>query len=170
MHLHFKHVVATGSASKRVTCEQCGHAYEYSITRKAALDTVPLPFLIDSARRICGERLAKRLAEDVEPVPCPACAWLQSAMVPELMRRFLGPIRTVVGAYCVVSCAALAIPCAATGVWFALNPKGPDVNWWGLAAVGAAGCAFGSLLIAARIGLAKLRYRALVQRASLNTT
>src|SRR5688500_14369563 len=92
--LVFRHVVVKGETVRHVVCEKCHQSFDYVLTRRAALDTVPLPFLVRAAERICGERVARRLAGDVDPHPCPACGWMQRGMIPELRRRFARPVAT----------------------------------------------------------------------------
>ena len=42
----FRHLKLSGTVRRDVVCERCRHEYNYSLTRTAALDTVPLPSLI----------------------------------------------------------------------------------------------------------------------------
>lgn len=157
IHLHFKHVVARVEIVRRVECEKCGGAFDYVLSRKAALDTVPLPALVRLAERIVRERVGKQLATGIDPHPCPSCGWVQAAMVPELRRRCCGPLRTW-GVFFAVACAFLAAICAAVGLWF--RPDGVDIDWYGIAAASAGGCALGVALVGVRHLLGRLRYRA----------
>lgn len=62
---------AGGQTTKVVNCENCQHRYAYQLWR-------------------CGysaERLKELLATATEAVPCPACGWYQSSMIPEARQR-----------------------------------------------------------------------------------
>ena len=155
----FRHVVARGEVTRQVVCDHCRHAYAYVLKRSAALDTIPFPPLVRSAERITRERVARRLAADVDPHPCPACGRMQAHMVPELRRRFLSPLRTW-GVFFSVSCASLAAISLAVGLYFRAHPTDFDLDWFGVAAASSAGAAFGVLMILARRLLGVLRYRA----------
>ena len=155
--LVFRHVVERGEVLRRVECERCHSPFEYVLRRKAALDTVPLPVLVRKAERIVRERLARKLAGGVDPHPCPACGWVQAAMVPELRRRFASPLRTW-GVFFSVAAAFLAAVCGAVGLW--ARPDGMDVDWYGIAAASAGGCVLGMTLVGLRRLLGRLRYRA----------
>jgi hypothetical protein len=159
--LHFRHVVATHEVQRRVTCEKCNHEYRYVLSRSSALDTIPIPNLIKRAEQICRDRVARRLSEGVEPVCCPACGWMQSQMIPELRRRFASGIRTM-GSFFALASAALAIVFLLLGIWHDVSPRrfaGVDVDWFGIAGAGAAGCAIGLLMILVRFGFGVIRYR-----------
>ena len=80
-------------------------------------------------------------------------------MVRELRRRFAGRLRTA-GAYLAIACAFLVILFLALGAWFHFHPIDFDLDWFGVAAASAAGCALGGLMILARRALGSLRYRA----------
>jgi hypothetical protein len=156
IHLHFRHVVARGEVVRRVECEKCRRPFEYMLARKAALDTVPLPPLVRSAERIVRERVGEKLATGVDPHPCPWCGWVQAAMVPELRRRFCGPLRTW-GVFFAVASAFLAMTSVAMGWWYPRD--GLDMDWYGVAAASAGGCALGASLVGVRHLLGRLRYR-----------
>ena len=79
-------------------------------------------------------------------------------MVPEMRRRFAGPLRAW-GMFFAVASAFLAVVCLGMGLWYGAHPSGLDVDWYGIAAASAAGCAAGALLIGARYLLGVLRYR-----------
>jgi hypothetical protein len=153
----FRHVVARGEVVRRVECERCHRPFEFVLRRKAAVDTVPLPALVRSAERIVRERLARKLTAGVDPHPCPSCGWVQAAMVPELRRRFASPLRAW-GTFFAVASAFLALVCGAVGLW--ARPDGVDVDWYGIAAASAGGCALGAALVGFRRLLGRLRYRA----------
>jgi hypothetical protein len=155
--LFFRHVVAKGEVVRRVECERCHGPFEYVLQREAALDTLPLPPLVRSAERIVRERVARKLSDGVDPHPCPACGWVQSAMVPELRRRFASSLRALGLAFALAS-AFLGVVCGVVGRWF--RPDGVDVDWYGIAAASAAGCVLGLALMGLRRLLARLRYRA----------
>lgn len=160
--LTFRHVAMTGETQREVSCEQCRHSFSYRLVRCSALDSVPLPNLVRRAEQICQDRVAKLLASGIEPVACPACGWMQSHMVRELRRRYAGWIKTI-GTYFAVASAGITAICLPLGIWWWLSPgqpEGIDMNWFGLAGAGAAGCALGLLIIALRALLGMLRYHA----------
>ena len=155
--IEVKHIKAHGQATRVVVCERCDHRYEYVVTRSYAIDTIPLPLLIRSAERICNERLKKRLALAIDPIPCPSCGWMQSSMVPELRKRFLRPLAAI-GVFFAIASAALALIAFGCGIWFYFDPIQDDINCFGLAAAGAGGSACGILLTLLRSLLARIRY------------
>ena len=155
--LTFRHVVMRGQASRQMTCEKCRHAFTYVVAREVALDTVPFPPLIRRAEDICRQRLARRLARDVEPVACPACGWMGAEMVCELGRRYAGGLRGL-GVAIMVACVALALACAAAGVYFHGRPKAMDVNWFGVSGVSLACGVLGWMLLGIRAVAGRLRY------------
>jgi hypothetical protein len=152
-----RHVVAGGTAIKHVQCERCRREFDYALSRSVALDTLPLPWLVRSAERICGERLRRRLAEDVEPVSCPSCGWMQSHMIPALRRQFLRPLRSL-GASFAYAGGALSILMLSLAVLFTFVSTDLDINWLGIAGAGAGAGALGLLLVWFRSQLGRIRY------------
>jgi hypothetical protein len=126
--------------------------------RSTAIDTVPLPSLVRRAEEICQQRLAARLAKDVEPVACPSCGWMQGEMVDELRRRFASGLRAC-GIVFAIASAALSIVFVSLGIWFRFRPITLDLDCWGIAGAGAAGFVVGLMLIGLRALLGKWRYR-----------
>lgn len=151
----YKHVVASGSAEKHVTCEHCGQAFSYLVTRHAALDTVPLPALTRQASEISQQRCADALVEGVEAVSCPACGWVQAHMVVELRRRVASWLRTA-GMYLAVACGAMALVSMAVGVF--CDP-GADFDAAGMALASGGACAVSLLALPIRSLIGRLRYR-----------
>jgi len=155
--MHFRHLEASGEVARHVTCERCRKGFDYRLVRSTAIDTVPLPSLVRRAEEICRERLAERLAKDVEPVACPSCGWMQGEMVEELRRRFAGGLRACGIAFAIAS-ATLSIVFVSLGVWFRFRPTKLDLDCWGIAWAGAAGCAVGLTMIGLRALLGRWRY------------
>jgi hypothetical protein len=122
-----------------------------------AIDTVPFPGLVRQAEEICRVRLARRLARDVEPVACPSCGWMQAEMVEELRRRFAGGLRAL-GIVFAIASGALSILFVGLGIWFRVRPTKIDIDCWGIAWAGAAGCAVGLMMIGLRALLGRVRY------------
>jgi hypothetical protein len=151
----YNHVVAKGSAEKHVTCEHCGQAFSYLLTRKAALDTIPLPSLTRQAGEISQQRCADALAKGVEAVSCPSCGWVQAHMVVELRRRVASWLRTL-GIYLAVACGGMALFAIALGVFLdEIN----DFDATGMALASAGACAVSLLTLPIRCLLGRLRYR-----------
>jgi len=82
----------SGSVVRDVTCEKCGCAYHYQLTRRGQ-GSGTAPYYINQggaqrrAERGAKKSLEKQLARDTDPVPCPDCGWFQSPMVREIRRR-----------------------------------------------------------------------------------
>jgi hypothetical protein len=77
-----------GQATKMVRCEACGRNYGYALMRIGhgqadghSADSYSL------ARQRAEAELQRLLASAVEAVPCPACGWYQSNMIPLARRR-----------------------------------------------------------------------------------
>src|SRR5438874_2630964 len=97
MHFYFGKeftAAATGSIVRDVTCEKCGCAYHYRLVRRGE-GHGHSPYHLNNrgaerrAHDRAQRRLAKMLARDVDPVPCPDCGWIQQEMVHEVRRRRL---------------------------------------------------------------------------------
>jgi hypothetical protein len=94
VHVHVETYTAAriGARTKHVQCEQCGTTYEYRCIRRA-VGTGSATYGIgkERAQRKAAERaerlLERRLLKGIDPVPCPACGWVQREMVDELNRR-----------------------------------------------------------------------------------
>ena len=77
-----------GQTTKVVRCEACGRTYAYELERIGygyadgfTANSVSL------ARQRAEEDLQRLLAIGVEAIPCPACGWYQSDMVPQVRSR-----------------------------------------------------------------------------------
>ena len=83
---------------KRVRCEQCETRYNYVMERQAEAGS-RRPFGIgadDAARDVrseARERLRRRLADEVDPVPCPECGRFQAEMVETMLEEDYGWVR-----------------------------------------------------------------------------
>ena len=85
--------VATGQTTKVVRCEACGKSYSYQLARTGhgAGDRNSAGGYGVAAQRAEAD-LQRLLATGVEAVPCPACGWYQSDMIPQarkLHRRWM---------------------------------------------------------------------------------
>jgi hypothetical protein len=60
-----------GQTTREVRCENCRRRYAYELTQTAVNE----------------EGLRRKLAEAVEAIPCPACGWYQSDMIPLARKR-----------------------------------------------------------------------------------
>ncbi len=75
-------VEAPGQTTKVVCCEACGRCYTFELKR--------IGVGADAAR--AAENLKEKLAVGIEAIPCPACGWYQSDMIPDarkLHRRWM---------------------------------------------------------------------------------
>jgi hypothetical protein len=63
--------LVSGRTTKVVSCENCHRRYAYELDRVGH----------------GAEHLERLLAEGVEAIPCPACGWYQSGMLPEVRKR-----------------------------------------------------------------------------------
>jgi hypothetical protein len=156
--LVFRHVVVRGEVTRQLACEKCRRAFGYVVARESALDTLPFPPLVRRAEAICRARLARRLATDVEPVPCPGCGWMGPDMVRELSRRYGGRLRAL-GIAIMVAGVVLAAASGGAGVYFLGHPKAMDVDWFGVAGASLGLCAVGWIMLGLRAVVGKLRYR-----------
>jgi hypothetical protein len=78
---------ATGGTIKTVTCEHCASEYVYWLQRSICGEAAG--FLIPdkvAARAVARQNLCRALAQDCDPVPCPACGLYQRQMVQQLKR------------------------------------------------------------------------------------
>jgi len=91
--IHFEHfeVTTKGRVFKTVACENCRGEFVYLLTRDATGCASTAMFWnrtgtqeLAAVRAQAGLRNA--LERGLDPVPCPACGWYQSAMIP-LVRR-----------------------------------------------------------------------------------
>jgi len=84
VHVNTITATATGSHIKTVTCEKCAREFFYELSRSAKGQASSVYGLYPEATKIkaqkkAQENLAKRLARDVELVPCPNCRWVNDA-------------------------------------------------------------------------------------------
>ena len=75
-----------GIVLREVTCEFCTAEFVYALSREATGEGTSLLFLNNQgaeqeATRAAEAELAKKLENDIDPVPCPKCGLYQSAMV-----------------------------------------------------------------------------------------
>ncbi|MCG3126440.1 MAG: hypothetical protein CHACPFDD_01275 [Phycisphaerae bacterium] len=108
----------TGGTIKRVTCEHCGCAYQYHVTR-----TVEVAVMVGLTNRgtqarldAAGRReLERALADPADPVACPKCGLYSSAMQRSLRRRTAGWVALVLGCVLVGGHLVVAACAAAPG-------------------------------------------------------
>jgi hypothetical protein len=82
-----------GRAVKVVNCEQCRAEYVYFMEREAIGQGTSVLFLDNEgasgrAASDAERSLNRMLAEDCDPVPCPACGWYQKPMVQLLRKQY----------------------------------------------------------------------------------
>jgi hypothetical protein len=76
----------TSGARKLVVCEHCHKAYVYLAFRQGQGTGENYLWLMgeqaeEQARREAEAEVESRLAEAIEPVPCPGCGWYQANMI-----------------------------------------------------------------------------------------
>src|SRR5262249_42672809 len=81
-----------GARTKQVRCERCGANYEYRCVRRTvgqggAVFGIGAAEAQQQADYQADRLLELRLSQGIDPVPCPACGWVQQAMVNELNRH-----------------------------------------------------------------------------------
>jgi len=92
---------ATGSAWKQVTCEGCGHKFEYLIKRSAS-ESRDSRGLLSSDRNdvadVAKYGLQYKLKHETDLIPCPACGVYQAEMIstPEIRPMWLVILLVVV--------------------------------------------------------------------------
>jgi hypothetical protein len=77
---------------RQVHCEQCGCNYTYEMIRRGTGATSTAYGLFSTSRQKAAaaqaaQSLQVQLDRDHDPVGCPDCGWIQSAMVADLRRR-----------------------------------------------------------------------------------
>lgn len=79
---------ATGKTTKVVRCEACGQHYAYELKRTG--EGQDEGGLFGGSYSVALERaeanLQESLAVGIEVIPCPACGWYQSSMIPKARR------------------------------------------------------------------------------------
>jgi len=76
---------ACGQTTKVVRCEACGRSYAYELNRTGVGADPEGAYGLALQR--AEANLQHLLAIGIEAVPCPACGWYQSDMIPQLRRR-----------------------------------------------------------------------------------
>jgi hypothetical protein len=77
-----------GQTTKVVRCEACGRSYAYELKRiGCGYADGHSASSLSLAQQRAEEDLQRLLAIGVEAIPCPACGWYQSDMVPEVRSR-----------------------------------------------------------------------------------
>src|SRR5205809_7362732 len=125
--LHLLEFGVDRSAVKQVTCEKCGHAFEYLLNLEMKIATIPIPALMRRQALAYGKILDRRVAQEVEPVSCPSCGWMQSAMVETLRRRSFRGLK-LWGALLSIASGVLAIVFLAVGIYSRFRPLGVDLD------------------------------------------
>jgi hypothetical protein len=80
-----------GRTTKLVSCEACGRNYAYELKRTGYGHDDPSFWSFwgsyTAAKQRAEADLRGRLATGIEVIPCPACGWYQSSMIPEARER-----------------------------------------------------------------------------------
>jgi hypothetical protein len=121
-------VTRSGSVLKTVRCENCTLCYEYEMRRTVKLEGLDSEEVL--AKR-AEQTLWRKLADESDPIPCPACGWYQRHMVEQARRDAARHVPAWVGWLVVVT--ALLSTCA---VLSAADPNkfGPVGFWTGTVA------------------------------------
>lgn len=113
MPIDLRHHVAAakGQELKFVACENCRVEFVYLLARHAEGWATGVMFLDgDAPRRAvrqANEELCRALAQDQDPVPCPACGWYQKYMVPLVRAQHRGWM-SVIGVFLLYAAALVA--------------------------------------------------------------
>ncbi|HEY1380780.1 MAG TPA: hypothetical protein VGF55_28520 [Gemmataceae bacterium] len=113
MLVHFIHVPTTlftataeGAVTKDVTCEMCGHAYSYRLSRRVA-GSHKAHFIMsrgqEKALTKARANLAGALETEHDDVPCPECGWHQPAHVASVRSRMYPDLRTLAAGFFVLA-------------------------------------------------------------------
>jgi hypothetical protein len=81
---------AWGKTTKVVRCEACGRHYAYALHRTGRghdKGEVGLGWTNQVALAKAKANLQKQLDTGIDVIPCPACGWYQSSMIPAARRR-----------------------------------------------------------------------------------
>jgi hypothetical protein len=103
---------AEGSVIKEVTCENCGHAYSYSMSR---IVTGVEKVLFSSSRgpgkalTKAQKNLATALETEHDDVSCPECGWHQAAHVAFVRSRLYPQLTNFAGAFFVFAVLAFVL-------------------------------------------------------------
>jgi hypothetical protein len=117
---------AWGKTTKVVRCEACGRHYAYALQRTGRghdKGEVGLGWINQVALAQAKANLQERLDTGIEAVPCPACGWYQSSMIPEA-RRLHRPWMHHVGLCLTIG----LIPVAVLGL-AAMQVNPPPLPW-----------------------------------------
>src|SRR5262245_44687358 len=79
-----KRSVRSGTAPKRVVCENCSRPYAFKIRQTVAAESFYSQKAADNSAE-AALRLA--LAHGLPMMPCPACGWYQADMVADFRKR-----------------------------------------------------------------------------------
>lgn len=89
--MEIKRVRVTKSCWKQVTCEACGHSFEYKLTRTVVRDRTDLLDPFGSARAQLesdtGQTADWLLKTETDWIPCPACGIYQADMARHITIR-----------------------------------------------------------------------------------
>lgn len=136
-----------GAVLKKVRCEQCPTEYVYRAVRtaRATVSVHQLPFeknttAMEEARQKAESDLPGILERAVDPVPCPACGWYQSDMLPLLRGDLYGWMILVAVLLAFLGC--LLVPAT---VIVSLYPKDWLPVW--VAATGMTACFVGAVAL-----------------------
>jgi hypothetical protein len=124
--------LAQGRRTKVVSCEKCQRRYAYELERSGAN----------------AEQLEHLLATGVEAIPCPACGWYQSDMIPQAQTRNRRWMLSA-GQCLTVGLIPVAAITTSINVTYADQSTGPPIPW----PIFAAGAAVLVGLLAVGIGL-----------------
>ncbi|MBV9124625.1 MAG: hypothetical protein JO112_14810 [Planctomycetes bacterium] len=126
LHMLLKQKVVTrsGTALKWVACENCSTEYVYLLKR-----TGKGRWFVVSGKKQQGveeaeRRLRSRLANGVDPVPCPLCGWYQQHMLPRARDLRYKWMRTT--AFLLLPLSIL-LSLAASGMYILIRDLGHEV-------------------------------------------
>jgi hypothetical protein len=130
--------VARGQTTKVVRCEACKQSYTYELKRTGygVADEASVGAYSLAEQRAEAD-LQQLLATGIEVIPCPACGWYQSNMIPEAQRRHRRWM-LYAGQCLTIGLIPVAVIPTSINVTYADNGTGPPIPW-PIFAAGAAG-------------------------------
>ncbi len=129
-----------GQRLESITCEKCGTAFHYELTR-VGVGKGSAPYLLgqnsaaNRAESAAKRNLTERLDQEAELVPCPKCHWVNQDLVDRYRRRLYrgAPLLIVI----IVIAGFVAAPILAAGLTeaFGYNSRLPSIVMLGVMVV-----------------------------------
>lgn len=114
-----------GSVVKDVTCENCGQAYSYPMSRIASgFEKVLFSSSRGPEKALTNARanLARALETEHDDAPCPACKWHQSSHVAYVRSQSYPQLKALAGAFFILAGLALGLILSISSLCILMNP------------------------------------------------